>query len=209
MERKVFSCYDVRRKRAGSELDQMSSLYADICAYQELTPVERKNVYTCMVILYKASSEVKKYWEHHPSKMMYKDRFVIRKQPLADKLISRPKEEHDFDDGINYNAPEYCGLYFIGETHFNPITNEKFYWVKIGKASNIRERLRNYNTHCPMLYRIDFKECSNTDVSQLEKTYQMAIKSVALASNNHNKEWFLVDERTYLVMCKKGFAYFD
>ena len=209
MKRKVFSCDDVRRKRTGTELDQMLSLYEDICAYRQLTSIERKNVYTCMVILYNASNEVKRHWEYHPSKAMYKDRFAIRKQPLADKLINKPKEKHDFDDGINYDAPDYCGLYFIGETHFNPITNEKFYWVKIGKASNIRERLRKYNTHCPMLYRIDFKKCSNNDVSQLEKGYQAAIKSVALASNNHNKEWFLVDEKTYLTMCDKGFAYFN
>ena len=113
-------------------------------------------------------------------------------------------------DGINYDAPEYCGLYLIGETHFNPITNETFYWIKEGKANNIKKRLADYNTHCPMLYRIDFKKCfSEKDAYKMEAYYQEKLKECAIASNNHNKEWFLVDRKTYLEICAQGFNYFN
>lgn len=129
-------------------------------------------------------------------------------EEILSRSFNRPLQ--DFNDGINYNAPEYCGLYFLGETHFNPITREEFYWVKIGKATNIKKRLSDYNTHCPMLYRIDFKKCFSDRVAyQEEAYYQDKIKAVAIATNNHNKEWFLVDRNTYLEMCAKGFSYFN
>ena len=133
------------------------------------------------------------------------DEFTIE---LTANGFTRPLT--DFDDGINYDAPEYCGLYLIGETHFNPITNETFYWVKEGKANNIKKRLADYNTHCPMLYRIDFKKCFNErEAYRVEAQYQAKLKECAIASNNHNKEWFLVDRNTYLEICAKGFNYFN
>lgn len=110
-----------------------------------------------------------------------------------------------FYDGISYDAPNYAGLYFIGETHFDPHTKDLFYWVKIGKSTRcLSERMKDYNTHNPMLWRIDF--CRTPS---LEKTYQRKLAAVALARCNHNQEWFLVDEKTYLEMCEKGFSYFD
>lgn len=185
-------------------LDDMSAMDAflaniEIVKDKETNYIDRKKSFDSAVFLFACFEEIQSEFEYCPKEIALADRFIKRNR----------KRLNTFDDSINYNAPEYCGLYFISETHFNPVTNEKFYWIKIGKASNIRERLRNYNTDCPMLYRIDFKKCSNKNVYQLEKEYQMAIKSIALASNNHNKEWFLVDEETYLTMCKKGFAYFD
>ena len=116
----------------------------------------------------------------------------------------------DLDDGINYNAPEYCGLYLVGETHFNPTNMDLFYCVKVGKAVNIKKRLDSYNTHCPMLYRIDFKQYNTEMLAyQAESYYQEKLKKVAIASNNHNQEWVFVDRETYLKICKKGFSYFD
>ena len=116
----------------------------------------------------------------------------------------------DLDDGINYNAPEYCGLYLVGETHFNPTNMDLFYCVKVGKAINIKKRLNDYNTHCPMLYRIDFKRYDTERLAfQGESYYQEKLKKVAIASNNHNQEWVFVDRETYLEICKKGFRYFD
>ena len=64
--------------------------------------------------------------------------------------------------------------------------------------------MNQYNTHCPMLWRIDFiREYSK------ENYYHEQLRKICLNSCNHNKEWFLVDRETYLEMCEKGFAYFD
>lgn len=128
---------------------------------------------------------------------------------IADRFILKTKgmtsAKHHFNDGINYDVPYYGGLYFIGETHFNPYTKEEFYWVKIGKSSNLAKRMKQYNTCCPMLWRIDFE----IDAEELEGHYHNWLYEHCEAICNHNEEWFLVNRETYLEMCEKGFAYFD
>lgn len=126
------------------------------------------------------------------------DRFILK----SDKITLA---KHHFDDGINYDTPCYGGLYFIGETHFNPFTKEEFYWVKIGKSSNLAKRMKQYNTCCPMLWRIDFA----IDEEDLEEYYHGWLYEHCKAICNHNEEWFLVDRETYLEMCEKGFNYFN
>ena len=136
----------------------------------------------------------------------YNDRFSYS-HSAYDALknnVLYPVKKEKFDDGINYDAPSHKGLYFLGETHFNPITHEEFYWVKIGKAVNIRNRMSQYNTHCPMLWRIDF-----THEYAKEDYYHTQLKKHCIGLCNHNQEWFLVTRETYLAMCEKGFAYFD
>lgn len=111
-----------------------------------------------------------------------------------------------FKDGINYDAPDKKGLYFIGNTVFNPITHEEFYWVKVGMtAQTLRKRLRQYNTSNPMMWRIDYKE----DAENSEGLYHLFLMEICIARNCCNEEWFLVDRETYLEMCEKGFRYFD
>ena len=139
------------------------------------------------------------YWERTNARR-WVDRFVKIKDVTN---LTPDTEIPDFDDGIDYDAPNAKGLYFIGETHFNPITHEEFYWVKIGKAVNLRNRMRQYNTHCPMLWRIDF----SGDYAY-ENVYHIWLRQHCIAACNHNEEWFMVDRDTYLAMCEKGFAYF-
>lgn len=124
--------------------------------------------------------------------------------PLGNAVYPEYDPE-EFSDGIDYNYPACSGLYFVGQTHFNPITKEEFYWVKIGKASNIANRMAGYRTSCPMLYHIDYRKGSQ----KAEKVYHILLKSKSIAKCNHNKEWFMVDRETYLEMCEKGFSYFD
>ena len=114
----------------------------------------------------------------------------------------------EFEDGIDYNAPTYCGLYLVGETHFNPLTKEEFYWIKVGKAKNIANRMSQYNTCCPMLYRIGYLRCRDErEAYQMEKLYHDRLANVAIGLCNHNTEWFLMDKQTYLDICAYGFNY--
>lgn len=124
---------------------------------------------------------------------------------LMEKIMAcHPTKKNPFEDGINYDVKPEAGLYFIGETHFNPITHEEFYWVKIGKSTNLKKRMNQYNTCCPMLWRID----TSFDYDK-EEYYHNRLYRECVATCNHNEEWFMVDRETYLEMCEKGFAYFD
>ena len=196
-----------------NDLQTMETMWLEL-RRDNLTAYKRRELYVAMVALYRKSTDVKNNWEHHPSQHCYKDRFkrCIRiRQTVQPKNVSRRiRKNNAFDDGINYDTPAYSGLYLIGSTYFNPITDEKYYWIKVGRANNIDHRMSKYNTCCAMLYRIDYKcindddECKEAEILCHEKLFD-----VSLATCNHNREWFLVDRETYLEICGKGFSYFN
>lgn len=152
-----------------------------------------KYIQSC-ALLYLISPKVQQKFEYHANEVMYTKRFILRGS-------AKPS----FNDGINYDTPEEDGLYFIGETHFNPYTREEFYWVKIGMSTKLNRRMKEYDTHNPMLWRIDYKIGSAAE----ERIYHQQLGQKAIAKCNHNDEWFLVDRNTYLAMCEKGFSYFN
>lgn len=119
-------------------------------------------------------------------------------------LFSVPR----FNDGIDRETEKTFkkieGLYFIGEVTVNPITKEILYWVKIGYSSNLSSRIRNYDTHCPTTWRIDF--CSD---GSLEMYYHKLLGACCIDRAAGNEEWFRVNEQTYFEMCEQGFSYFD
>lgn len=113
-----------------------------------------------------------------------------------------------FKDGIDRETErtfkKVVGLYFLGEVTANPETLELYYWVKIGYSSDLASRARQYDTHCPTTWRIDF--CEN---GELEFYYHKLLGACCIDRATGNEEWFRVDRETYLEMCEKGFAYFD
>ncbi len=159
----------------------------------------RKQYFDSAIFLFACFEEVRTEFEYCPNEIALAKRFARRDR----------KNLNSFEDGINYNAPEQAGLYFIGETHFNPFTKEEFYWIKIGLSTNLAKRMKQYNTCCPMLWRIAFKTNLNKCLENEEEEYHDKLRKIAIASCNHNEEWFLVDRETYLEMCEKGFSYFD
>jgi len=112
-----------------------------------------------------------------------------------------------FDDKIDYQIPTKCGIYFLGDVHINPITNEIFYWVKVGKGKNLANRMKMYNCHSTMIWRIDFWSVDEDDLTEIEEDLQKALIKYALAKHSHNDEWYLVNRETYLAMCKQGLEF--
>lgn len=153
------------------------------------------------ILLYKTFEFIQQEWVYDDKAVKYIDKFYQRKWE-APKLMP-------FEDGINYDAPEDEGLYFIGMVNANPHTGDLYYWVKIGYSSMLKDRMRNYNTDCPMLWRIGFNTAYGEQSRIAEKQYHRMLNKIALASCNHNDEWFLVSRDTYFEMCSKGFSYFD
>ena len=195
-----------------TDLEQMEELYREI-RKKPLSSAERGTLYLTMKTLYRRSPDVKQYWDYHPSQRLYKNRFTQRQIPKCVstvRTIGSGKYAGAFDDGINYDTPDYGGLYLVGSTYFNPKTDEKFYWIKVGLASRLNDRMGQYNTCCAMLYRIDYlKIAGEQQRKEIEHSYHQRLRAISLATCNHNKEWFLVDRETYLTICEKGFKYFD
>ena len=176
-----------------SILELFETYLKQACDYDNFYQPQRTNYLENAIEIYKHCKIVSDKYDYFPEANRYHKRFLLK--GTTRKI---------FDDGIDYECYDVKGLYFVGETHFNPITDEKFYWVKIGKAKNLKERMRSYNTHNPMLYRIDYSADYNK-----EEWYHNKLAEKAIAKCNHSEEWFLVDRKTYLEMCEKGFKFFE
>jgi len=113
------------------------------------------------------------------------------------------------------NLKNKNGLYLIGNCTFNPYTNEKFYWIKIGTSSDIKNRIKKYRTHNPGLWVIDTFEFKPTkyyyDTLEIEKTYHTFLSTYfegkAIAKNS--REWYQISEKNYIEICQQGFSIFD
>lgn len=116
-----------------------------------------------------------------------------------------------FEDG--YAEHRACahvesGLYLIGTTTFNPFTDEKYYWVKVGVSTNLKNRIRQYNTSNPAVFVIDTELMDRNEIYGAEKYCQCWLIKNAVAKAKESEEWFLVNRKTYLEINEKGFKFF-
>lgn len=161
-----------------------------------------------MVCMMQDFPEIATYWTYCPDMFLWADRFIkkevdpiVTKQPTNNIIIF-----YDTLTDLKRDFPATSGLYFVGHTAFNPITNQEYYWVKIGMSTNLQQRLKTYGTYTPSLYTIDYKITDNCAYE--ESVYHFLLSRVALYQNQNSVEWWLVDKETYLQMCYKKFNYF-
>ena len=115
---------------------------------------------------------------------------------------SLPVKEFDFANG----KTDCPGLYFLGMIGRNP-AGEDFYLVKVGCASNIKERVNQYRSYNPMIYHNNIIYCPSTDLSSAEKEAHKYLANIALARAAHAMEWFYVDKETYFKLCDNPWQY--
>lgn len=164
----------------------------------------------CMIM--ELCPEVTRYWGYYPKRTYIVDRF-FRKNAETPQQIKESKItiiNHIVCD-VTYkvrHAPMEEGVYFIGTTTFNPYTNEKQFWVKVGMTNDtIKKRLRTYDTHSPAIHHIDYFPCENA--LRVESKYHTILEKISLGRSERSWEWWLVDETTYLKMSDMGFCYFE
>ena len=109
------------------------------------------------------------------------------------------------------NIPSLPGLYMVGQTCFNPHTNEKFYLIKVGRGKSLSARMKQYFTTNPMMYHIDYL-CFNSAQDGMyiksEKVCGYILETISQARMQNTDEWYLVDKDNYSLLCKKGFNFF-
>lgn len=112
------------------------------------------------------------------------------------------RSDRDKFERNNIIYPHAPGLYMICQTFFNPITDEKFYWVKVGEAADLNRRRKDYNTTTAMIWDVGFYlEKDLTESGCHEK-----LKEICL--HRHADEWFSVPYEDYMKICKVGFDWF-
>ena len=112
------------------------------------------------------------------------------------------RSDRDLFEQNDINYPSETGLNLMGQTFFNPITDEKFYWVKVGWASDLKRRRTQYKTCTAMIWDIGYYV--EDDLKEME--CHEKLKNICL--HRHADEWFSVPREDYLKICKIGFAWF-
>ena len=138
---------------------------------------------------------IKKYYEWDDLKGYVR----VRKAKGTFGVDRSDRDQFERND-IKY--PREGGLYLIGQTFFNPITDERFYWLKVGEAADLKRRRREYNTTTAMIWDIGYYQGKDlTEFGCHEK-----LKEICL--HRHADEWFSVSREDYLKICENGFEWF-
>jgi hypothetical protein len=111
------------------------------------------------------------------------------------------------EDPLGKTAPSQSGLYLIGNTLFNPITEQHFYLVKVGISNNLKTRMRGYRTTNPLLFHIDYYTFTGEN-DLLENACHKILLENCESRIDRTSEWFIMSKESYLEICRKGFEYF-
>jgi hypothetical protein len=155
-----------------------------------------------IISIFENHPQVYDYWDYLPNEFLWENRF--RKNNKIYQLGYKIVNGVVVDPITNLqNAPTHGGIYLIGQTNFNPYTDEKQYWVKVGASYNIWKRFKGgYTTTSPCTALIATSESN-------EEVYcQGILATKAIGKCQQNQEWWLVDRKTYLEICERKFEYF-
>ena len=125
-------------------------------------------------------------------------------------VYSRTPRYYNEANPLGLELPDKGGLYLIGNTAFNPNTQEKQFWVKVGQASNLYDTFRKrYRCTNPCVFNIDFYTSDPQHIHINESACHEKLLTVCEALRAGTEEWFLVSEQIYMEICKYKFAYFN
>lgn len=113
-------------------------------------------------------------------------------------------------DSLRLTPPSNPGIYIVGNTLFNPYTNEEFYLVKVGMSKNIKERMKSYCTSNPLLFHIDYVETENVQMAaKFEIQCHAVLYSICSMICERSMEWVRVNKDVYIDICNQGYNYFE
>lgn len=157
----------------------------------------RKNNGEKMLLIMEEVTEIRTYWEYNAHGTTWEKRFIKLSHKI--EIVSKPEAKYDAS----------AGLYLVGSTYFDPFTDNKYYWIKIGQASSFEQRIKQYATHNPMLWKADFYKIENKQVRDfVEMECHCKLKKICIDIADNTKEWFRVDKKDYLEICTQGFKWF-
>lgn len=108
---------------------------------------------------------------------------------------------------LKFKAPIDSGLYLVGSTHFNPHTKEEIYLIKVGTSKNLQRRMNDYKGSNPLMFHIAF--LPHKQQTHSEKFYHYWLSMICQGQVEGCAEWFKVSKTNYLLICEKGFNFFE
>lgn len=122
------------------------------------------------------------------------------------ELIEASKENIYLKD-YDFVYPETSGLYMLSQIICNPTNpEEQLYLIKVGKSTNLKQRIRSYKGANPFAKCIAYKKLPRSQIDKAE------IKAHIFLGNKkgtrcNNTEWYAVSDHHYIQFLKFGFDY--
>lgn len=93
------------------------------------------------------------------------------------------------------------GLYFVAMMAHNP-DDTNFYLVKVGKAEDIGNRMKQYASHNPMIYHNNCSlYISEGNLDPYEHNCHIFLSNIAFGRAQNSLEWYYVNEKDYYALC--------
>ena len=130
---------------------------------------------------------------------------IIDKYGMTSKQL---RESRQYEGAGWPNEPNK-GLYLIGCVFMNPYTREEFYWLKVGSSTDLRRRIKEYSSLCPMVWKNSY--CYRKDMNHAreeETKCHKRLEMICIERGFRSNEWFRVEREAYLDVCQKGFSFF-
>lgn len=110
----------------------------------------------------------------------------------------------------SYEWPKRSGLYLLCQINCKSDDPDKlFYSVKIGKSTNLHQRIRSYSGSNPFASCIDVVYFPPSKIDEMELRYHWAMGKKTKRKNwlrQGNTEWFIIPEEDYKEILEKGFS---
>ena len=166
---------------------------------------ERENCVNIMLYILEQFPATKRIYYYKNYEYFNKDKFVKRNY----KYIPKPapiivEEESETIPEIDYND-HFAGLYFVGSSFRNPITNKLYFTVKVGEAGDIGARIKQYLGHnAGIYYNHSYFPVADTFTRKaMEKVCHQYLRQFAIGNTQNTVETFQVPECVYLSLCKQ------
>lgn len=96
------------------------------------------------------------------------------------------------------------GLYLLAQIVCLPSKpSEKYYIIKVGKSTNLQQRIKSYKGMNPFAKCIDIKELAPRFIDDTEIKYHQSLDKKY--NRQLGTEWFVVPKEDYIKIVKKGF----
>ena len=149
--------------------------------------------------LYNRYTIIKKNYNYNPLAHYWKDVFTLK------EITEIPCEDEHEKRQYMQSEEHFQGLYWVGCVGFDPIKKLPIPNGKIGLASDVSKRMKNYCTHNPMVWHNDCSlkvEGDYATLCEMERTAHKFLEKVATRLCPNTAEWYEFSETIYLALCE-------
>lgn len=175
---------------------------------------EQQQILTKMIEQVKKDTQNKIYFLTPQTHQYFLDKKTMSLIKQEINKNKKTREENVIEEKIELKYPNSDkyetiwsnkgGLYLLAQIVCLPgRPNEKYFLIKVGKSTNLQQRIKSYKGMNPFAKCIDIKELAPRFIDDTEIKYHQLLDKKY--SRQLGTEWFVVPKEDYIKIVKKGF----